>query len=1125
MENQLKVLEFKIREFTKKFYLNKLIKGALFFILISLLSFILITVSEYFSFFNSVVRGFLFYFYLLLAISTLCYCVLMPLFKILGFGKQLTKEEVATIVGKHFKEIDDKFLNIIQLENQLDRGDYKSYQLLLAAIETKIETIKPFSFIKAIPFKKSFKYIKWATIPVLLFIIIFTIKSEVFTDSTKRIINYQQYFEKPAPYAFEIIESDLTVFQNEDCPIQIRTVGEEIPNEIYVTFGKHSFKCKKEENNIFSYNFSKLQKTTQFQITTDEVSSQFYEITVLPKPMIISFVMQLKYPSYLNKQTEEISNNGDASIPEGTTITWKFYTKNSDLLLFSSDVIEKNINIIKDNANFTFNLKEDFKYQIVNRNQYCTSKDTLFHYISVIKDEYPQIVVDGQRDSLNVDRIYFKGNIRDDYGFTDLKFVYTKYNSDDKLLEQNKIINIEIHKDVTIHDFYFFFDASKLQLNPGEKIEYYFEVRDNDAIHGNKVARSTQQLFHVKTMEEIEKELDQTSSEMKQEMKDLMKESSALMKEIEKLNQQVMQEQAPTWQDKKKMEQLMEKFNALKKQLDQLQANQKQQNKIEDQYKNLEESIIQKQEELQKRMEDILSDEMKNMMQQIQEMMNKMDKDKMQEAMEKIKNNAAEINEQLDTQLQLYKQLEYEKKSSEIVDKTRKLSEEQIKLSQEATEKNISKEELLNKQNKLENQFEQVKDDIKALQQLNKGLEEPNKQTNTEQLQKNIQQSMEESKESLQKNNKSKAADKQKNAANQLDQLANQMENDMLDSQDEQLGEDIETVRQILDNLIAISFHQESNMLNINKIGVRSSAYTELMREQSVIKEHFKMIDDSLTAVARRQPEVKAFILKEVNKINNYLATSQKTLIDRKTREAQTNQQFALTSMNNLALMLSESITNMKKQQQECKNCKNGKKGKQGNCSKPGGNKSKKTSAKELQQQLNKQMEALKRSMEQGKKEGEKSGQKPGEGNGNYSQELAKMAAQQEAIRKMLQEVQNESKKENGVGDRSLEQMMKDMEKTEKELVNRIISQETIKRQQSIETRLLESEKADLKREKEEKRESKEATEIKNFAPPAEWKIDKNREAQNEMLKTVPVNLNYYYKNKVNQYFFNIEEN
>ncbi|MDR2979878.1 MAG: hypothetical protein LBV02_05520 [Bacteroidales bacterium] len=1090
-----------------------------------MLLFICITVLEYYSFFSTAVRTVLFYSELAILLLTLAIFVLYPLFKILGLGKRITNEDVAKIVGKHFSEIDDKFLNIIQLEKQISEGEYKSYQLLLAAIDHKIEDIEPFYFIKAIPFKKTVQFAKWALIPVFLFLVIFSIKSEVFTESTERIVKHQQYFEKPAPYSFEILNGKMTAFQNEDFLLQVKVIGDVVPNELYVSFNHKKYKFTKISNTEFGYNFSKLQKNIDFQLVTDEVISRPYAIEVLPKPVTISFAMELFYPAYLNKAKEIINNSGDATIPEGTMITWKFYTKNTDSLIFIQDEKSEVIAPQNDNISISRKAHDSFTYSVVNKNGYFTSNDTMKNSIFVVKDQYPEIVVESQRDTFFYDRIYFKGNIKDDYGFHDLRFRYSTFNEmGDRILE-DQAINIEINRQTNIQDFYYFFDAGMFALDAGYRMEYYFEIRDNDAINGYKSTKTPTLTYRVKTAEEVDREISNTNEQTKSEMTDIMKETAQLLKDIEKLNQQMIQTNNPSWQDKKKLESLMERFQDLQAQLAEVKQQQQQKNQLEDQFKNISEEILKKQEDLQKRMDELLTDEMKQMLEQMQQMMDQMNKDKMMEAMDKMKENAEDLNKSLDAQLQLFKQLEYEKKSNELIEKAKQLANDEKELSKESLDKNAGKEDLIKKQEDIQNQFKNLQKDIKNLEHLNKELEEPNKMTNTDELQKKIQEKMKESVETLQKNNKRKASESQEEAGDAMEQLASQMEDDMLDSQEEQLAEDIATIRQTLDNLVQISFRLEDNMTMLKTLNVRSSQLNNVKREQFVIQEYMKLIDDSLTALARRQPEIQPFINKEVTKIRDYLAQAQANMNEGRLPKATSDQQFAFTSMNNLALMLAESMKKMNQQMNNCKNCKNKKKDGDSSCSNPGdsGKPNKAKSARELQQQLNRQMEALKRSMEQGQKEGEKN---PGGMSGaqqQMSEQLAKMAAQQEAIRKMMQDLQSELKSKDGVGDKSIDEMIKEMEATERDLVNRIISQQTINRQKTIETRLLESEKAQMEKEKEEKRESTEARDIKNLNPPKDWEMDKRSEKQNEMLRTVPVNLNYYYKEKVNKYFFNIE--
>ena len=912
-------------------------------------------------------------------------------------------------------------------------------------------------------------------------------------------------YEKPAPYHFEIQNSDLQTFQNEEFTLNVKVDGDELPTTVYIAYGNKNFQLSKIEKSEFSYTFKNLQADTKFSVYTEEVTSPEFVLKVLPKPVILSFSMTLHYPAYLNKNDEVIDNNGDATVPDGTMVTWAFYTRNTDHLSFILPDKTNEITAEKDVYKVSYVARTSFPYAIVNRNQYCSSRDTLKHNLNVIPDQYPEIMVESQADSVLPDRIYFKGNIKDDYGFSKARFVYSKYDDD------------MVHHQQTVQDFYYYFDAGILQLDPGYRVDYYFEVFDNDGVNGAKSARTTSQTFRVRTQKEIDEELKTSSQQAKSDMEDLIQESAQLMKDITKLQEQMLQDKEMTWQDKKKLEDLLEKYQELKKQIDDLKKNQEQQNMLEEQFKETPENILKKQKELQQRMDEVLSDEIKQMMEKLQQMMNDVTKkEDVQKAMKQMKNNTEDLNKALDQQLELYKQLEFEKKYSDIIEKTKKLSEEQKALSKMSQQKNIDKNELLQKQQNIENKYNELKKDLQDLQKLNKELEDPNKLVNTEKLQKQIEQDMRDSKDALNKGNRSKASDSQQDAGEKMEEMADQMEMNMLENEEENLSEDIETLRQILDNLVQISFNQESNMQFMSKLTPGSSRLTDVQRAQHTLKDNMQMISDSLDALARRQSSVKPFIQTEITKIENYMSSAISNISNRREKQALSDQQFAMTSINNLSLMLAESMKEMQEKKNECKNCKNKKSG-NGSCNKPGG-KGKAKTARELQQQLNRQMEALKRSMEQGQQQGQKPGGQ------SISEQLARMAAQQEAIRKMMQDYQNELKSQNGVGDKSIDQMLKEMEQTEKDLVNRIINAQTINRQKKIETRMLESERAQQQREQEEKRESTEGHDIRNPNPPKEWNMDRRTQQQTEMLQSVPANLNYYYKEKVNQYFYNIEE-
>jgi hypothetical protein len=191
-------------------------------------------------------------------------------------------------------------------------------------------------------------------------------------------------------------------------------------------------------------------------------------------------------------------------------------------------------------------------------------------------------------------------------------------------------------------------------------------------------------------------------------------------------------------------------------------------------------------------------------------------------------------------------------------------------------------------------------------------------------------------------------------------------------------------------------------------------------------------------------------------------------------------------------------------------------------CNNPSGKGKGKMSSKnmkDLQQNIGKQLEKLKAGMEGAKKDGK--GNKQGQ-NG-MSKEMARLAAQQEALRNEMQKYQDEMGLKGIKDQGSLNEAGKDMEQIERDLVNKRITQETIRRQQNIMSRLLESEKAEQLRDQEEKRESTEAKSQKNSNPGLNYQYNTKNRASQDQIQLILPGMNSFYKSKVNNYIVKIE--
>jgi len=149
---------------------------------------------------------------------------------------------------------------------------------------------------------------------------------------------------------------------------------------------------------------------------------------------------------------------------------------------------------------------------------------------------------------------------------------------------------------------------------------------------------------------------------------------------------------------------------------------------------------------------------------------------------------------------------------------------------------------------------------------------------------------------------------------------------------------------------------------------------------------------------------------------------------------------------------------------------------------------------------------------------------KAGPGRFGMSEQLARTAAEQGAIRRELEKMSQELNKDGSGAGNELKQIAKEMEETEKDIVNMQITRQTLERQQEILTRLLKSEKANREREQDNKRISNEAEQYELSSPENFFEYQKAKEKEVELLRTVPPSLKPYYKNKVNEYFLNFDQ-
>ena len=452
--------------------------------------------------------------------------------------------------------------------------------------------------------------------------------------------------------------------------------------------------------------------------------------------------------------------------------------------------------------------------------------------------------------------------------------------------------------------------------------------------------------------------------------------------------------------------------------------------------------------------------------------------DQISEQLKKLQNNERNLERDLDRAKELFKRLKLEAQLKNNLQQLDSLSKRQDNASEERTleESKKQQEDIQNEFNSFRKKMEKVMDMNQELKrpepledfeleerQIAKELREISedlKNQKSEETQKNDQK--EGKSNSDEKKQKSKqTSQKQKNAAQKMKNLSSKLSNMQGNMQMEIMQTNLDQLRDILDNLLKLSFNQEDLMNEMSDVSQSDPRFLELSQNQLKLKDDSKVIQDSLLALASRVVQISSFVTKEVESINQNIDETLEFLKDRNRRRALSSQQFVMTSINNLALLLDDTMQQMQMLMAEANGT-----GKAAEKQQDKGI----PDLQELQNQLSQEIKELEGSGKSGRK---------------LSEELTRLAAEQELIRRQLEILQEaqEGKPEGKEGS-DLKKAIQMMEQNEIDLVNKRLSQQLIYRQKQIETRLLEAEKSQREQETKKEREAKRSSLISRDIPP-----------------------------------------
>jgi hypothetical protein len=814
-----------------------------------------------------------------------------------------------------------------------------------------------------------------------------------------------------------------------------------------------------------------VNKSLEYFVEAGRLKTGTFQVTVVDRPRVTNITLSIFYPAYTGLPPSTVSeNNGSFSAVVGSRATLKVESslpvEKAEMVYDDSSRVPLTLRGKAGEASLVVEKSQSYHIALVDHLG-KSNPDPIQYYVTAVPDEYPvvDVLYPGFDANLTDEMILpLKVHISDDYGFSSLVMKYAITTHTGKSDEHVAVINYS-DQIKTEGDVEFKWNMDQLNMFPGDYVQYYFEVADNDRISGPKISRSRQYIARIPSLEEI---VAQTESEGKERIsatENLLQSGKDLVQRMKnaarKLQAQNQQSNKSDWQQQKELEAIAQKNSEMVNQVEKLAQ------RMDSSLNNLKEDallsreVLEKMQQIQKLFEEVATPEMREAQKKLMEALRNMDKQQLQDAMKNFEMSQKELLERLERTLALLKKLQVEQKMEAMVRQA-----EQLVQRQDANNKSTesSKSEQLPQLSKSEDQVKDAMDklqqDVQELQQLMKEAQMeqvPEAQKFAEAVQKNdAAQNMSSMSQSLKQQQQQSAMKEGKNASDKLNSMLGEMQKQQMAMR----GADNEAMKRAMKRAVEDANQLSKNQEELLKQAASLDPSSIVMRDMAVNQQDLASacqgLNNSISDIGKQSP----FVAAELRSLLQNTTQNMQQAIDnfegRRGAPAIDQQRQAMSGLNRASMRLLESM----EKQNQCQ--------KAGQCSNP---------MQQLESMCNKQNQLNQQTQSQCPNPGTKPGQ-------SNREQLQRLAGEQGSIRKSMEQLEQEFGDSRQILGR-LSDIAKEMKEVEEDLSNGTVGDETTARQLRVYSRMLEASRSLQRKDFTDQRKATTASQQPVFVPPS----------------------------------------
>ncbi len=1046
----------------RKTHANKLFVPMMINAFVRLIIFsLLVIVVESLFYINPPIKLLFIQYSLIIVIIIIAYPIIVWVFNYYNIFNNSKDEYFANRIGSEYNNINDKLLNALELEKELADQNSPSIELSKKAIADAnklIKNIKPTHVSLSTSIKKLGGYI-------ILLSIIFIIFKQNFILGFNRLINPNTSYPKPLPFMLHTTSNNLEVLEGDSVKISIAGIGE-LPDSIDIVFRTYGNEIEKVITPLKNEMYYHIFEATQTDIIWhaeknnsalfslwDKIQTNSDTIFVIERPHLTEIQFQIIPPLYTNKNTyTQIGNVSEINVINGSKVI--ISAKSNKNLLKSwinidstkhEPMITRENNIIG-----SINIINDISLSISCQDiDGIENLNSITYKFNTIADTPPSLFVSLPNDGFQIDEtnlIPFKIQVSDEYGISNIWIDYFIQSDINKANEEGNYTTLNVNNwdgDLKNQIVEFDWDVAKIDIDLNEKLHIVINVADNNIFPSPSVSSSNPILALYPSIEDLFNSIEEEEEIIEDYNEEIILTIDEVQELVKEMELKLLKSDDMSWDEEKKasnildnMEDVFNQINEMQKSLQNIEEQAEKNNLISNQ-------LMDKFEKFQKLLDNIMTDELMQAMDKMREAMESMDKEKMMEALENFDYDLKAFEEEIDRFIDMFEQAIAEQKVDELVKTIKKMVDTQNEITDGLTkELDENLHELSNMGRQQEERFKDMKKLLNDTQQsisdfsseASNMLSEMSESNNLKETAQNIESSRKE----MQKGNGDKALSNSKNAQTGLDEMLNDIQKIKSQFQQDTLQEMLNEFLSVIINLLQIT-HQQENLNNLTS-GLRANSpeLRNITRTQSHIRQKIISSINQLLTLSKKTFYITPPIGKALGKSKNNTDKSILAFEQKRINKGIKNQDGILIGLNQSIKLLMDAMEEMNLSQ-----------------SASGFD----SYMEQLEQMSSQQQGINKGTMQLGQM-------------GMMAQQMMmqKLQQQQQMLQKSLEEMLSDMPGGNQPG--GLSKANEDMKKTIQDFKRKKVSEKTIKRQEEILSRMLDSQKSLQQKDYSEKRKS-----------------------------------------------------